>query len=93
MLKRTRTFIKSITASLMVVLFCGGLLLSPVYANAQEDDGEKTWRKGHCFLKPSEDICRRKKKGDKCDGPDYCDTLTYLKTAADVAKLVMPFVK
>jgi hypothetical protein len=81
--------IKSFTASLLVILFCGGLMLSPNLARAEGDgDGDRTWRKGHCFLDKNEEICRRKKEGDTCPGANYCDGSTYLDAAAKVATVV-----
>jgi hypothetical protein len=79
--------IKSFTASLLVILFCGGLMLSPNLARA-EGDGDRTWRKGHCFLDKKEEICRKKKEGDTCSGPNYCDGSTYLGTAVSIAGII-----
>ena len=87
MLKRTKNLLKSTATCLMVALFCGGMFLSPNLARA-EGDGDRTWRKGHCFLDKSEEICRRKKSGDTCPGANYCDGSTYLGAAVSIAGII-----
>jgi hypothetical protein len=72
--------------TLLVALLCGTMFLTPNLARAEED-GDRTWRKGHCFLNKNEDICRRKKEGDTCPGANYCDGSTYLDTAVKIAKI------
>ena len=78
---------KYVCTGALTAVFCAGLVFSPQMAQAN-DDGERTWRKGHCFLDKKEEFCRRKKSGPACGGADYCNLGTYLKTAVTVAKIV-----
>ena len=67
----------------MVVLFCGGLLLSPVYVNAQEDDGGRILRKGTCWLDGTPN-CRKKKNGSECDQRKHCSAKAYITAIGGV---------
>jgi hypothetical protein len=85
-IKNEKSRFRVVSASMLASMFFVTMLLSPNLARA-EGDGDRTWRKGHCFLDKNEEICRRKKEGDTCPGANYCDGSTYLDTAVKVAKI------
>ncbi|MFT4734968.1 MAG: hypothetical protein ACJAXX_000792 [Roseivirga sp.] len=89
-MKKSNSQIKSFIASLLVILFCGGLMLSPNLASA-EGSGKRDFKIGHCFLDKNEEICRRMKEGTNCleQKKNWCDGSTYLETAGKLAKVLV----